>query len=102
VSAAPRRAAPLPAVTATDGAALGEHVEEIDRDAIVKIKALEQTRYNKTAAAKLLGMSFRAHRSAECIASPTVFHPSDREILLPHKFVLRCQNIPHNLAQICN
>jgi two-component system, NtrC family, response regulator PilR len=26
------------------------------------IKALEQTRYNKTAAAKLLGMSFRALR----------------------------------------
>jgi two-component system response regulator PilR (NtrC family) len=30
------------------------------RDAI--LKALEQTRYNKTAAAKLLGMSFRALR----------------------------------------
>ena len=30
------------------------------RDAIVK--ALEKTRYNKTAAAKLLGMSFRALR----------------------------------------
>ena len=26
------------------------------------VKALEQTRYNKTAAAKLLGMSFRALR----------------------------------------
>jgi two-component system, NtrC family, response regulator PilR len=40
--------------------ALGEQLEDIERDAIVK--ALEQTRYNKTAAAKLLGMSFRALR----------------------------------------
>jgi two-component system response regulator PilR (NtrC family) len=39
---------------------LGDHLEDIERDAIVK--ALEQTRYNKTAAAKLLGMSFRALR----------------------------------------
>ncbi len=42
------------------GAALGSHLESIERDAI--IKALEKTRYNKTAAAKLLGMSFRALR----------------------------------------
>ena len=35
-------------------------LEDIERDAIVK--ALEKTRYNKTAAAKLLGMSFRALR----------------------------------------
>jgi len=40
--------------------ALGEQLEDIERNAIVK--ALEQTRYNKTAAAKLLGMSFRALR----------------------------------------
>jgi two-component system response regulator PilR (NtrC family) len=39
---------------------LGDHLEDIERDAIVK--ALEQTRYNKTAAAKVLGMSFRALR----------------------------------------
>ncbi len=52
--------APLPSATAADGAALGDHLEEIERDAIVK--ALEKTRYNKTAAAKLLGMSFRALR----------------------------------------
>ena len=39
---------------------LGEQLEDIERDAI--IKALEQTRYNKTAAAKLLGMTFRALR----------------------------------------
>jgi len=42
------------------GGGLGDHLEDIERTAI--IKALEQTRYNKTAAAKLLGMSFRALR----------------------------------------
>jgi two-component system response regulator PilR (NtrC family) len=42
------------------GGALGNHLEDIERDAIRK--ALEQTRYNKTAAAKVLGMSFRALR----------------------------------------
>lgn len=46
--------------TAPTGGALGDHLEDIERDAIVK--ALEQTRYNKTAAAKVLGMSFRALR----------------------------------------
>jgi two-component system response regulator PilR (NtrC family) len=40
--------------------ALDEQVEHIERDAI--LKALEQTRYNKTAAAKLLGITFRALR----------------------------------------
>ena len=45
---------------ASSGGALGDHLEEIERDAI--LKALEQTRYNKTAAAKVLGMSFRALR----------------------------------------
>jgi transcriptional regulator with GAF, ATPase, and Fis domain len=44
----------------TPGAALGSQLEGIERDAI--IRALEKTRYNKTAAAKLLGMSFRALR----------------------------------------
>jgi len=44
----------------TSGEALEEHLESIERDAIVK--ALEKTRYNKTAAAKLLGLSFRALR----------------------------------------
>lgn len=41
-------------------ATLGTHLEVIERDTIVK--ALEQTRYNKTAAAKLLGITFRALR----------------------------------------
>jgi two-component system, NtrC family, response regulator PilR len=45
---------------APSGGALGEHLEDIERDAIRK--ALEQARYNKTAAAKALGMSFRALR----------------------------------------
>jgi two-component system response regulator PilR (NtrC family) len=39
---------------------LGDHLEDIERDAITK--ALAQARYNKTAAAKILGMSFRALR----------------------------------------
>jgi len=41
-------------------AALGDHLESIEREAIMR--ALDKTRYNKTAAAKLLGMSFRALR----------------------------------------
>ena len=54
---------PAPAnakATVEGGAALGSQLESIEREAI--IKALEKTRYNKTAAAKLLGMSFRALR----------------------------------------
>lgn len=42
------------------GEDLGEALEDIERDAIMK--ALEQTRYNKTKAAALLGMSFRSLR----------------------------------------
>jgi len=42
------------------GAGLGDQLEDIEREAIVK--ALEQTRFNKTAAAKVLGISFRALR----------------------------------------
>src|SRR5690606_41455131 len=49
-----------PAAPVAGGGALGEQLDNIERDAIVK--ALEQTRYNKTAAAKLLGMTFRALR----------------------------------------
>ncbi len=45
---------------AASAGALGDHLEDIERDAI--LKALEQTRYNKTAAARVLGMSFRALR----------------------------------------
>jgi two-component system response regulator PilR (NtrC family) len=49
-----------PVASAPNGGALGDHLEDIAREAI--LKALEQTRYNKTAAAKVLGMSFRALR----------------------------------------
>lgn len=55
LAASPAGGAPLDG----DGG-LGAQLEDIERDAIVK--ALEKTRYNKTAAAKLLGMSFRALR----------------------------------------
>ncbi len=51
----PALSAPLPT-----GADLSGQLEHIERDAI--LKALEQTRYNKTAAARLLGMTFRALR----------------------------------------
>lgn len=46
--------------TPTLAGKLGEQVEDIQRQAI--IEALEKTRYNKTAAAKLLGLSFRQLR----------------------------------------
>jgi len=55
-------AAPPPAAD-TGGeppASLEPLLQDVEKDAIVK--ALEQTRYNKTAAAKLLGISFRALR----------------------------------------
>jgi two-component system response regulator PilR (NtrC family) len=45
------------AFTATD---LGNQVEDVQRQAIME--ALEKTRFNKTAAAKLLGLSFRQLR----------------------------------------
>jgi len=46
--------------TVATGEPLGDALEDIERDAIVR--ALEQTRYNKTKAAALLGMSFRSLR----------------------------------------
>jgi two-component system response regulator PilR (NtrC family) len=56
----PNPGAALPSISPQSGAPLGDHLEDIERDAI--LKALEQTRYNKTAAAKVLGMSFRTLR----------------------------------------
>jgi two-component system response regulator PilR (NtrC family) len=56
----PTRGDPPATPNTQGGGALGNHLEDIERDAIRK--ALEQTRYNKTAAAKVLGMSFRALR----------------------------------------
>jgi two-component system response regulator PilR (NtrC family) len=56
----PPPGATLGATSSSNIGALGDHLEDIERDAIVK--ALEQARFNKTAAAKALGMSFRALR----------------------------------------
>jgi two-component system response regulator PilR (NtrC family) len=56
----PVESVPVAPTAAQRSGALGDQLEDIERDAIVK--ALEKTRYNKTAAAKLLGMSFRALR----------------------------------------
>jgi two-component system response regulator PilR (NtrC family) len=39
---------------------LDTYMDSIEKEAL--LKALEQTRYNKTAAAKLLGITFRALR----------------------------------------
>ncbi len=74
VAATPGKSSPSTAVAAAPAAAtalgepavgpaadaLGEQLEQIERAAI--LRALEQTRYNKTAAARLLGMTFRALR----------------------------------------
>ena len=49
-----------PAVAAHRSGGLGEQLEDVERAAI--IEALEQARYNKTAAARALGMTFRALR----------------------------------------
>ncbi|MBT8091429.1 MAG: sigma-54 dependent transcriptional regulator [Gammaproteobacteria bacterium] len=53
----PRENGSQPATTAND---LGDRVEDVQRQAIVD--ALEKTRYNKTQAAKLLGLTFRQLR----------------------------------------
>jgi two-component system, NtrC family, response regulator PilR len=47
-------------IEASGRSGLGEQLEDVERAAI--IKALEAARYNKTAAAKALGMTFRALR----------------------------------------
>ncbi|MGH8562365.1 MAG: helix-turn-helix domain-containing protein, partial [Nevskiales bacterium] len=49
-----------PAVAGAITTVLDSQIEEIERSAIVQ--ALEKTRYNKTQAARLLGISFRALR----------------------------------------
>jgi two-component system response regulator PilR (NtrC family) len=59
--ATPRdRAAPLDGSLGTRGLPLHDFLDLVEREAIVK--ALEATRYNKTAAAKLLGITFRSLR----------------------------------------
>jgi two-component system, NtrC family, response regulator PilR len=54
-----RAAAPGAVIRREDGD-LGDQLEDLERAAI--LRALEQTRYNRTQAAKLLGISFRALR----------------------------------------
>jgi two-component system response regulator PilR (NtrC family) len=48
------------AATEPGAVPLDAYMDEIEKDAL--LKALEQTRYNKTAAARLLGITFRALR----------------------------------------
>jgi two-component system, NtrC family, response regulator PilR len=57
---APAHPAPAPVATALSGLPLQERLDAVERQAI--LSALEQTRYNRTAAAKVLGISFRALR----------------------------------------
>ena len=59
VTAAPRAVPQTPKMT-TGTVPLDDYMENIEKDAL--LKALEQTRYNKTAAARLLGITFRALR----------------------------------------
>jgi two-component system, NtrC family, response regulator PilR len=54
------RAAGSESMDAPNRAGLGEQLEDVERAAIMK--ALEAARFNKTAAAKALGMTFRALR----------------------------------------
>jgi two-component system, NtrC family, response regulator PilR len=51
---------PLDGALGTRGLALHDFLDQIEREAITK--ALEATRFNKTAAAKLLGITFRSLR----------------------------------------
>jgi len=59
--AAPKeKVAPLDGAIGTRGLPLHDFLDHVEREAIVK--ALEATRFNKTAAAKLLGITFRSLR----------------------------------------
>ena len=55
-----RPTAEKPASVLGQGKDLGNQIDQVQRQAI--IEALEKTRYNKTAAAKLLGLTFRQLR----------------------------------------
>ena len=57
---APAAAPAAPATGPGSGVALDDYISNLERTAIVK--ALEESRYNKTAAAKKLGITFRALR----------------------------------------
>jgi two-component system, NtrC family, response regulator PilR len=54
------RVIPLDGTLGTRGLALHDFLDQVEREAITK--ALEATRFNKTAAAKLLGITFRSLR----------------------------------------
>ena len=54
------KVAPLDGALGTRGLPLHDFLDHVEREAIVK--ALEATRFNKTAAAKLLGITFRSLR----------------------------------------
>jgi len=56
----PTRVAPAAAPAALSGRPLPEQLDAVERQAI--LDALEQTHYNRTAAARLLGITFRALR----------------------------------------
>ncbi len=56
----PPTEAAQPAPEPDDNFALDDYMADVERNVVVK--ALEKTRYNKTAAAQLLGISFRALR----------------------------------------
>jgi two-component system response regulator PilR (NtrC family) len=60
VSAKDKASAPLDGSLGTRGLALHDFLDQVEREAITK--ALEATRFNKTAAAKLLGITFRSLR----------------------------------------
>jgi len=57
---APAAPEPIPAASPTASGGLDDYISNLERTAI--IKALEESRYNKTAAAKKLGITFRALR----------------------------------------
>jgi two-component system response regulator PilR (NtrC family) len=56
----PQNAAAAPAAAADANGGLDDYISNLERTAIVK--ALEESRYNKTAAARKLGITFRALR----------------------------------------
>ncbi|WP_049621274.1 helix-turn-helix domain-containing protein, partial [Frateuria defendens] len=57
---APTYGASSPAAAPGSGVPLDDYISNLERSAIMK--ALEESRYNKTAAARKLGITFRALR----------------------------------------
>jgi hypothetical protein len=65
------------------------HLEHIEREAIVR--ALEQTRYNKTKAAELLGMSFRQLDATVSRSSAHRVGIARRDMRIPPRFRKRIE-----------